>query len=226
MSSAEIGVIWLTLKTAMVSTALSTPVAIWLGWIMARRTTRFKPVLEAFISMPLVVPPVVTGYLLLIVLGKNSTLGNALFNLFGWQFTFNFAALVLASMVVALPLSVRAIRNAFEMVEPAYQNVAATLGAPPHAAFFRVTLPLALPGIISGTVLSFARSLGEFGATITLAGNISGKTQTVALMIYSNMQVPGAETQVWRLVGFSLVLSLLAIAASEWFARKNRFQNK
>ena len=226
MSGTELDVIWLTLKTALVSTAISTPLAIWLGWKMASRHLRLKAIFEAVISMPLVVPPVVTGYLLLMALGRNSALGNTLFNLFGWQFTFNFAALVLASMVVALPLSVRAIRNAFEMVDPAYQNVAATLGAPPVAAFFKVTLPLALPGIISGVVLSFARSLGEFGATITLAGNISGKTQTVALMIYANMQVPGSETQVWRLVGFSIALSLGAIAASEWFARKNRFQTK
>ncbi|MBN2529565.1 MAG: molybdate ABC transporter permease subunit [Deltaproteobacteria bacterium] len=226
MSVAEIEVIWLTLKTALVSTVLTIPIAVWLGWIMARKRLRFKAVLEALISLPMVVPPVVTGYLLLLTLGRNSAVGNTLYNMFGWQFTFNFAALVLASLVVSLPLAVRSIRSAFEMVNPAYENAAATLGAPPLATFFRISLPLALPGIISGVVLSFARSLGEFGATITLAGNIFGKTQTVALMIYSNMQVPGSEMQVMRLVIFSILLSVAAIAASEWFSKKNRYLRK
>ncbi|MBN2803901.1 MAG: molybdate ABC transporter permease subunit [Deltaproteobacteria bacterium] len=223
MSSAEIAVIWLTLKTALASTILTIPVAIWLGWILAHKRLPMKPLLESVISMPLVVPPVVTGYLLLLLLGRNSAIGSTMYNLFGIRFTFNFAALVLASLVVSLPLAVRSIRSAFEMVNPAYENVALTLGAAPGYAFFHVTLPLALPGIISGIVLSFARSLGEFGATITLAGNISGKTQTVALMIYSNMQIPSAEMQVARLVTFSILLSVGAMAASEWIAGKNRY---
>jgi molybdate transport system permease protein len=223
MSAAELEVIGLTLKTALVSTVLSMPIAIWLGWVMARKRIRFKPALEALISMPLVVPPVVTGYLLILLLGRNSALGGMLFDLFGWQFTFNFAALVLASVVVSLPLAVRAIRSAFEMVNPAYEKVAATLGAPPRVAFLRISLPLALPGIISGIVLSFARSLGEFGATITLAGNIPGRTQTVALKIYSSMQVPGEEMQVARLVVISILLSVAAMGASEWISRKQRF---
>lgn len=226
MTAAELEVIWLTLKTALVSTILIIPIAIWLGWYLCHKSSRFTPLLESFISMPLVMPPVVTGYLLLLLLGRNSTLGNTMYKLFGWQFTFNFAALVLASLVVSLPLAVRSIRSAFEMVNPAYQNVALTLGAPPHIAFFRVTMPLALPGIISGIVLCFARSLGEFGATITLAGNITGKTQTVALMIYSHMQVPGSEMQVARLVIVSILLSMGAIVASEWIAQKNKYQRK
>lgn len=226
LSAAEISVISLTVKTALVSTLLTIPLAIWIGWVMARKALPFKPLLEALISMPLVVPPVVTGYLLLLLLGRNSSVGSTLYNYFGVQFTFNFVALVLASLVVSLPLAVRSIRSAFEMVNPAFEDVAHTLGASKSITFFRVSLPMALPGILSGIVLSFARSLGEFGATITLAGNIAGKTQTVALMIYSNMQIPEAETQVIRLVIFSILLSILAIAASEWIARRNTIQQK
>ncbi|MBN2342812.1 MAG: molybdate ABC transporter permease subunit, partial [Deltaproteobacteria bacterium] len=205
-----------------VSTILTIPIALWFGWMLATQTFKIKPLIESMISLPLVVPPVVTGYLLLLLLGRNSAVGSTLFQLFGWQFTFNFAALVIASLVVSLPLAVRSIRSAFEMVDPAYTDVALTLGAPPRLAFFRITLPLALPGIVSGIVLSFARSLGEFGATITLAGNITGKTQTMALMIYSHMQVPESESQVTRLVIVSLLISILAMTASEWIARKHR----
>jgi len=163
----------------------------------------------------LVAPPVVTGFLLLIVLGKNGWIGKELFELFGIRLTFNFAALVIASVVVSLPLAVRSIRSSFELIDPAFENASFTLGASRIATFFRVNLPMALPGILSGAVLCFARSLGEFGATITLAGNIAGQTQTISLMVYSNMQVPGMEGTVARLVIISIGISLAAIAASE-----------
>lgn len=215
MSEQEIQVIALTIKVALVSTLFTMPIAIWLGWVLARKQLWAKPLIEAFISLPLVAPPVVTGFLLLIVLGKNGLIGKELFELFGIRLTFNFAALVIASVVVSLPLAVRSIRSSFELIDPAFENASFTLGASRIATFFRVNLPMALPGILSGAVLCFARSLGEFGATITLAGNIAGQTQTISLMVYSNMQVPGMEGTVARLVIVSIGISLAAIAASE-----------
>jgi molybdate transport system permease protein len=219
-------VIVLTLKVAALSTAATLPIAVWLGWVFARKRVRFKAAAEALISLPLVAPPVVTGYLLLLLLGKNGYIGGALESLFGVRLTFNFGALVVASVVVSLPLSVRAVRSAFELVDPAYEKASMTLGASPAATFFRVSLPMAMPGVLSGSVLAFARSLGEFGATITLAGNIPGKTQTIALMVYSHMQVPGGEMQVARLVVFSILLSFGAIAASEWMNKKRVYRAK
>jgi molybdate transport system permease protein len=150
-------------------------------------------------------------------------LGGTLFNLLGIRLTFNFAALVIASIVVSMPLAVRAIRSAFELVDPAYEKSSLTLGASGTSTFLRVSLPMALPGILSGIVLSFARSLGEFGATITLAGNIIGQTQTISLMVYSNMQVPGKEVEVTRLVIISIVISFLAIATSEMISKRKKY---
>ena len=215
MNGSEIHIIWLTVKVALVSTLATLPFAIALGWVLARKQLRFKPVIEAIISLPLVAPPVVTGYVLLIVLGKNGWLGRWLYDTFQMSFTFNFTALVIASMVVSLPLAVRSIRSAFELINPSFEKASLSLGASQWETFRRVSLPLALPGVLSGAVLSFARSLGEFGATVTLAGNIPGKTQTISLMVYSNMQVPGMEMEVTRLVVVSILISLGAIAASE-----------
>lgn len=222
MTQLEWNIIALTVKVALVSSILTLPLAIWLGWLLARRSFWGKTLLEALITMPLVAPPVVTGYLLLILLGKNGVLGHWLFSNFGIRLTFNFAALVIASIIVSLPLAVRSVRSAFELVNPVYENASLSLGASRWQTFRRVSLPLALPGIISGAVLAFARSLGEFGATITLAGNIVGKTQTLSLMVYSNMQVPGMETQIARLVGVSLVISLAALGVSETLNRRKK----
>jgi molybdate transport system permease protein len=226
MSDTELAVILLTVKVAAVSTAITIPVAIWLGWIFARKQIPLKAVAEALISLPLVAPPVVTGYLLLLLLGRNGYVGSVLSSLFGLRLTFNFGALIVASVVVSLPLSVRAVRSAFELIDPSYEKASMTLGASPTATFFRVSLPMAMPGVTSGSVLAFARSLGEFGATITLAGNIAGKTQTIALMIYSHMQVPGTEMPVARLVTVSISLSLAAMAASEWLNRKRTYKKR
>ena len=145
---------------------------------------------------------------------------------FGIKLAFNFIALVIASVTVSLPLAVRSIRASFELVDPVYEKTSLTLGATRIDTFFKVSLPMALPGILSGMVLSFARSLGEFGATITLAGNIAGKTQTIALMIYSNMQVPGMEIHVIRLVTISVFISLMAITVSEFINRRKRYIKK
>ena len=225
MNDAELSVILLTVKVAALSTAITLPMAVGLGWLFARKQIPFKPVAEALISLPLVAPPVVTGYLLLLLLGKNSPVGSAL-EAIGIRLSFSFGALIVASVVVSLPLSVRAVRAAFELINPAYEKASMSLGASPIATFFRVSLPLAMPGVVSGAVLAFARSLGEFGATITLAGNIAGKTQTIALRVYANMQVPGEEIQVARLVAISIGLSLAAIAASEWMNRKRVYRAK
>lgn len=225
MTDAEVSVVLLTLKVATLSTMITLPIAILLGWAFARKRIPFKTAIEALISLPLVAPPVVTGYLLLLLFGKNSPVGGLLESI-GMRLTFSFGALILSSVVVSLPLSVRAIRAAFELVNPAYEQASMTLGASPFATFFRVSLPMAIPGVLSGCVLAFARSLGEFGATITLAGNIAGKTQTIALMIYAHMQVPGSELQMVRLVIISIGLSLGAIVVSEWMTRRRDYQRR
>lgn len=219
----EADIVWLSIKVALISSLITLPVAVWLGWVLARRNIKGKAVLEALISFPLVAPPVVTGYILLLLLGKQGLLGSWLYENFNIHLSFNFAALVIASFVVSLPLAVRAIRSSFEMIDPNYENASRTLGASGFSSFIRISLPLALPGILGGMVLSFARSLGEFGATITLAGSIPGKTQTLSLKVYSSMQVPGMEPQVIRLVIISVLISFSAIAASEIIHRRQSY---
>ena len=223
LSSEEISVIFLTLKVALTSTLLTLPLAVWLGWILARKNFAGKFLVEGLVNIPLVAPPVVTGYLLLIVLGKNGIIGHWLYETMGIKLAFNFAALIIASVVVSLPLAVRNTKSAFELVDPNYEKASSSLGASKTGTFFRVYLPLAFPGILSGAVLAFARSLGEFGATISFAGNILGKTQTIALNVYSNMQIPGKEMQVTRLVIISVIISLLAIIASEYLNKKKKY---
>ena len=222
-SSEEISVIFLTLKVALTSTLLTLPLAVWLGWILARKNFIGKFLVEGLVNIPLVAPPVVTGYLLLIILGRNGIIGHWLYETMGIKLAFNFAALIIASVVVSLPLAVRSTKSAFELVDPNYEKASSSLGASKIGTFFRVYLPLAFPGILSGAVLAFARSLGEFGATISFAGNIFGKTQTIALNVYSNMQIPGKEMQVTRLVIISLIISLVAIIASEYLNKKKKY---
>lgn len=219
-TSEELSVILLTLKVAFTSTLLTIPLAIWLGWILARKHFIGKFLVEGLVNIPLVAPPVVTGYLLLIILGRNGFIGLWLYETLGIKLAFNFAALIIASVVVSLPLAVRNTKSAFELVDPNYEKASSSLGASKTGTFFRVYLPLAFPGILCGAVLAFARSLGEFGATISFAGNIFGKTQTIALNVYSNMQIPGKEMQVTRLVVISVIISLLAIIASEYLNKK------
>lgn len=223
MVGTEADIVWLSLKVALVNTLITIPVAVWLGWLLARRNIKAKPLIEALISFPLVAPPVVTGYLLLLLLGRHGILGSWLYEHLNVRLSFNFAALVIASFVVSLPLAVRAIRSSFEMIDPAYEKASRTLGASGFSTFFRVSVPMALPGILAGLVLSFARSLGEFGASITLAGNIAGKTQTLSLKIYSGMQVPGMEPQVMRLVIISVIISFTAIVASEIINKRQSY---
>ncbi len=223
LSSEEISVIILTLKAALVSTFITLPIAIWLGWMLAKKNFLGKLIIEGLINIPLVAPPIVTGYLLLIVLGKNGIIGRFIHELFEINLAFNFTAVVIASIIVSLPLAVRNIKSSFELIDPNYERASNSLGASRISTFFRIYVPMALPGIISGAVLAFARSLGEFGATISFAGNIAGKTQTIALNVYSNMQIPGKEPVVTRLVIISIIISLVAIIFSEYFNKKKNY---
>ena len=219
----EISVIILTLKAALISTFITLPIAIWLGWVLAKKNFLGKLIIEGLINIPLVAPPIVTGYLLLIILGKNGIIGRFIHELFGINLAFNFTAVVIASIIVSLPLAVRNIKSSFELIDPNYEKASNSLGASGISTFFRIYIPMALPGIISGAVLAFARSLGEFGATISFAGNIAGKTQTIALSVYSNMQIPGKEPVVTRLVIISIIISLVAIIFSEYFNKKKNY---
>ncbi|EKM31601.1 molybdate ABC transporter, permease protein, partial [Vibrio harveyi] len=179
-----------------------------------------KSILDSLIHLPLVLPPVVIGYLLLISLGRQGFLGNWLYEHFGLVFSFNWKGAVVACVVVALPLMVRSVRLSLDNVDPKLEHAASTLGASPLKVFFTITLPLTIPGIITGTMLSFARSLGEFGATISFVSNIPGETQTIPLAMYNFIETPGAEIEAARLCVISIALALSTLMISEWLNRK------
>lgn len=219
-NDAEIHAIILSVEVAVYCSLLSLPIALLLGYKMARHSFYGKSIIDSLIHLPLVMPPVTTGYILLLLLGSKSMIGNWLFTMFGIKLAFTFSAAVIASVFVSFPLIVRSIRTAMEMVDPGLEDASRILGAGKMKTFFRVTIPLALPGIISGTILAFARSLGEFGATITFAGNIEGETQTLPLAIYAYMQVPGKEGPTIRLVLISVLISFVAMGLSEWLIKK------
>ena len=189
------------------------------GWLLARKQFPGKALLDGLLHVPLVLPPVVTGYLLLLLLGRNGLFGHWLEAWFGLTLAFSWYAAVIASAVVALPLMVRSVRLAVAMIDPELEQAATTLGAGPWRRFLTITLPLALPGIVAGVLLAFARSLGEFGATVTFAGNLAGETRTLSLAVYSAMQSANAEAMVARLAGISVLLALTAMVASEVLAR-------
>ena len=183
----------LSLRVALWATALSLPLGIWIAHLLARREFWGKSLLNGIVHLPLILPPVVTGYLLLLTFGRKGAIGGFLEQTFGLVLAFKWTGAVLASAVMAFPLLVRAIRLAFEAVDPKLEQAAGTLGAPPLWVFLTVTLPLILPGIIAGAVLGFAKSMGEFGATITFVSNIPGQTQTLPSAIYAFLQVPGGD---------------------------------
>jgi molybdate transport system permease protein len=219
-SETEMSAIGLSFKVALWCAILVLPIAILTGWWLARKSFRGKSLIEGFVNLPLVMPPVATGFILLLLLGSKGLIGQFIYEWFGIRIAFTYYAAVIASMIVSFPLAVRAIRLSIEMVDPGFEEAAKTLGASTFQSFVRVTLPLALPGIISGFVLSFARSLGEFGATIIFAGNISGETQTIPLALFNQIQVPGMESSAFRLLLVAVVFSFLAMAVSEYLVKK------
>lgn len=221
ISPEEWGIILLSLKVSAAAILGVLPLAFACAWILARWSFPGKIVLDALVHLPLVLPPVVTGWLLLILLGTNEPLGGFLQQTFGLAFVFRWTGAALAAAIMALPLMVRAMRLSLENVDRRLEGAARTLGAGRWRTFASVTLPLAVNGVLAALVLGFARSVGEFGATITFASNIPGQTQTLPLAIYSALQVPGAEWQVTRLALISVLLSLIALVLSEWLTRRS-----
>jgi molybdate transport system permease protein len=210
----------LSLRIAIVATVVALPFGIAIAWLLARKNFWGKSLLDGLVHLPLVLPPVVTGYLLLISFGRRGPVGAFLADNFGIVFSFRWTGAALACGIMAFPLLVRAIRLSFESIDRKLEAAAATLGASPLRTFLTISLPLALPGVIAGMVLCFAKALGEFGATITFVSNIPGETQTISAAIYSLTQVPGGDAAAMRLVVVAVVLSLAALIASEWFARR------
>lgn len=207
----------LSLQVGLWCTVLGFPVAVGVGWLLARRRFVGRTLLVTLLMVPLVLPPVVTGYVLLRVLGRGGPAAAL-----GLEIPFTLAGAVVAAFVVGLPLYVLAARHAFEAVDPRYEEVAWTLGVTPFRTFLRVTFPLAAPGITAGSVLAFARALGEFGATAVLAGNVEGETRTIALAVYTLLETPGAEEGIAVLTWASIGISLAAIAGYEAFNRWQR----
>ncbi|MDE1251088.1 molybdate ABC transporter permease subunit [Vibrio aestuarianus] len=214
----------LSLKVALYSVVWLLPLGLLLAWILARKQFWGRSALDSLVHLPLVLPPVVIGYLLLMSMGKQGVIGQWLDKWFGISFSFSWRGAVLACVVVALPLMVRAIRLSLESVDPKLEQAARTLGASPFKVFVTITLPLTLPGIITGTMLSFARSLGEFGATISFVSNIPGETQTLPLAMYNFLETPGAEMEAARLCMISIAIALASLSVSEWISRKMKLR--
>jgi molybdate transport system permease protein len=213
--------IQLSLKVAGVATLASLPFGILVALLLARGRFPGKTVLDGLVHLPLVLPPVVTGYMLLLTFGRRAPVGSFLESTFGIVLSFRWTGAALACAVMGFPLMVRAIRLTIEAVDTRLEQAASTLGAPPIWVFVTVTLPLALPGVIAGAVLCFAKALGEFGATITFVSSIPGETRTIPAAIYGYTQVPGAEMAALRLSLVAVVISLAALVASEIMARRS-----
>lgn len=219
LTPAEWTAVALSLKVSFWATLLSLPVGIAVAYALARGRFWGKSVLNGLVLLPLVLPPVVTGYLLLVTFGRQGPVGSLLEAAFGFVFAFRWTGAALAAGVMAFPLMVRAIRLSIEAVDPRLEEAAGTLGASRVWVFATVTLPLILPGIVVGTILAFAKAMGEFGATITFVANIPGQTQTLPTAIYTVLQVPGGETAAARLVLVAVLIAMLALALSEYLGR-------
>ena len=220
LSPQEWTAVQLSLRVAAVSTVVALPFGIAIATLLARKEFWGKALLDAMVLLPLVLPPVVTGYLLLITFGRRAPVGAFLADHFGIVFSFRWTGAALACGIMAFPLMVRAIRLSIEAIDMRLEDAAATLGANRIWRFATITLPLALPGIIAGAILSFARALGEFGATITFVSNIPGETQTISAAIYTLIQVPNGDADALKLVIVSVIISLAALIAAEWLARR------
>jgi molybdate transport system permease protein len=210
----------LSLRIATVSTLVALPFGVAIAYVLARKDFWGKSLVDAFVHLPLVLPPVVTGYLLLITLGRKAPVGAWLADHLGIVFSFRWTGAALACGIMAFPLMVRTIRLSIEAIDLRLEDAASTLGANRFWNFATITLPLALPGIIAGMMLAFARALGEFGATITFVSNIPGETQTISAAIYTLTQVPGGDHAALQLVIVAVIISVAALMASEWFARR------
>jgi molybdate transport system permease protein len=221
MTSDEWQIVWFTAWVSALSTLVILPFGLALAWALARRDWPGKSIVETFVSLPLVMPPVATGLILLKLFGRRGGIGGFLHDKFNLDVIFTWRAVLLALSVMSLPLLVRAARVAFEEVNPRLEQIARTLGAGDWRVFFTITVPLAARGIVGGMLLAFARALGEFGATIMVAGSIPGKTQTISLAIFQNVQL-GDDTHAYRLLGVSVVLAFAAVWCSELFLRRRK----
>ncbi|WP_242095721.1 molybdate ABC transporter permease subunit [Sphingomonas sp. CROZ-RG-20F-R02-07] len=220
LTAEDWGIVALSLKVSLVAMAVTLPIAFALAYLLARGRFRGRALLDAAVHLPLVLPPVVIGWLLLLAFGANGPVGGWLMRAFGVSVMFRWTGAAIAAGVMALPLIVRAIRLSIEGVDRRLEGAARTLGAGPWRTFATVTLPLSMPGVLAGLVLGFARSIGEFGATITFVSNIPGETRTLPIAIYSALQMPDGDAAVVKLACVSVALSLGALLLSEWLARR------
>jgi molybdate transport system permease protein len=216
----ELSALWLSAKVSAWATSLSCPLAILIGWLLARKEFPGKAFVDALFHLPLVLPPPVPGYLLLLSFGNQGLLGHWLHEQLGFSFAFNWKGAALAAAVMSFPLMLGPVRLSFKLINPQLENAARTLGANSWSVFFTITLPLALPGILSGTLLAFSRSLGEFGATITFVGNIEGETRTLPLAIYTAKNLPDGDDLAFRLIVLSLLLAFGALLANDWLSKR------
>jgi molybdate transport system permease protein len=221
VTAEDLGILWFTVRVAILAVALLTVPGLALGWALARKDFRGKALVETLVALPLVMPPVATGLLLLRLLGRRGPLGRAAHALFGADLAFTWRAVVAAMMVMSLPLLVRSARVAFEEVSPRLEAIARTLGAGEARVLMTVTLPLATRGIVAGLLFAFARALGEFGATILVAGNIPGRTTTIATGIYGYVQL-GQDDSAFRLLAASVAIAFGAVLAGETWLRRRR----
>ena len=222
LSTSEIEALHLSLSVATRSVVFSLPLAIMLAWVLSRRRFVGHTLLDAFVHLPLVLPPVVIGYLLLVLFGTNGPIGSWLERTAGIELIFTRNGAALATAVMSFPLMVRAMRISLENVDQGLEDAARTLGAGAIDRFVTITLPLMLPGILAGAITAFSASIGEFGAVITFVSNIPGETRTLPLALYTALQTPGGDVAAARLAGISLMLGLGGLLLSEWFARRVR----
>ena len=220
LSPAEIAALRLSLEVAAWAVCCSLPPGVLLAFVLSRRDFPGKSLVDGLVHLPLVLPPVVIGYLLLVTLGRNGLVGRFVYEQLGISLAFTWKGAVVASAVMAFPLLVRTLRLAFDAVDKRLELAARTLGASPWRVFWTVTMPLSVPGLIAGMVLAFARSLGEFGATITFVSNIPGQTQTLPLALYTMTQVPDGEAAALRLCVLSVAMALAAMLAANWFEKR------
>ncbi|MDE0945034.1 MAG: molybdate ABC transporter permease subunit [Alphaproteobacteria bacterium] len=220
LSPLEIEALSLSLKVALWAVACSLVPGIAVAWLLARREFPGKALLDGIVHLPLVLPPVALGYVLLVMFGRNGAIGGWLYDWFGINLVFSWRGAALAAAVMAFPLLVRAVRLSMEAVDRRLETAAQTLGAKPTWVFLTITLPLTTPGILTGVLLSFIRCLGEFGATITFAANVPGETRTLPLALYTGLQIPGGEAGATRLAIISVTLAIIALVASQYLAKQ------